>query len=76
MESNGIYTLIILSLSIITFYDMITGISDDENRIWIIVGNRSANGGLFHEILDVHEGLLLRLLPLEFDILLDESREK
>jgi hypothetical protein len=76
MESGGTYTLIVLSLSIITSYGMIAGISDDENRIWVIVGNRSANGGLFHETLDIHEDLLLRLLPLEFDTLLDESREE
>jgi hypothetical protein len=55
---------------------MITDINDDENRIWVIVGNRSVDGGLFHEILDIHKDLLLYLLPLEFDILLDKSGEK
>jgi hypothetical protein len=76
MESDGIYTLIILSLSVIISYDIITDISDDEDRIWIIVGNGSVNGSLFHETLDIHEYSLLYLLPLEFDIFLDESGEK
>jgi hypothetical protein len=76
MESSGIYTLIVLSLSVITSYDIIAGVSNDEDRIWVIVGNRSVDGGLFHETLDIHEGLLLYLLPLEFDIFLDESGEE
>jgi hypothetical protein len=76
MESGGMYTLIVLSLPVITSYDMIADISDDEDRIWVIVGNRSVDGGLFHEALDIHEGLLLHLLPLEFDIFLDESGEE
>jgi hypothetical protein len=76
MESGGMYTLIVLSLPVITSYDMITGVSDDEDRIWVIVGNQSADGGLFHEALDVHEGLLLHLLPLEFDTFLGESGEE
>jgi hypothetical protein len=76
MESGGIHTLIIPSLSIITSYDMITGISDDEDRIWVIVGNGSVNGSLFHETLDIHEYSLLYLLPLEFDIFLGESGEE
>jgi hypothetical protein len=76
MESGGIYTLIVPSLSVITSYGMITDISDDEDRIWVIVGNGSANGSLFHETLDVHECSLLCLLPLEFDIFLGESGEE
>jgi hypothetical protein len=76
MESGGIYTLIVLSLSIITSYDMITDISDDEDRIWVIVGNGSVNGSLFHETLDIHEYSLLYLLSFEFDIFLDKSREE
>jgi hypothetical protein len=76
MESDGIYTLIIFSLSIIISYDMITDINDDENRIWVIVGNRSIDGGLFHEMFDIHEDLLLYLLSFEFDIFLDESGEE
>jgi hypothetical protein len=51
MESDGTYTLIILSLSVIISYDIITDISDDEDRIWVIVGNGSVNGSLFHETL-------------------------
>jgi hypothetical protein len=76
MESDGIYDLIILSLSIIIFYSMITGINYDEDRLWVIVGNRSIDGGLLYEALYIHKYFLLYLLPFEFDIFLDESREK
>jgi hypothetical protein len=61
MESGGIYSLIVLFLSIITSYYMITDINDDENRIWVIIGNRSVYGGLFYETLDIHEYFLLRV---------------
>ena len=70
------YGLIVLSLPVITSYDMITDVSDDEDRIWVIVGNRSVDGDLLHETLDIHERLLLYLLPLEFDIFLGESGEE
>jgi hypothetical protein len=76
VKAGGMYGLIVLSLPVITSYGVIAGVSDDEDRIWVIVGNRSADGGLFHEALDVHERLLLYLLPLEFDIFLDESGEE
>jgi hypothetical protein len=76
VKAGGTYGLIILSLPVIISYDVITGISDDEDRIWVIVGNRSADGGLFHEAFDVHERLLLYLLPFEFDIFLGESGEE
>jgi hypothetical protein len=76
MESGGTYDLIILSLPIITSYSMITGISDDENRLWVIIGNRSIDGDLLYEVLYIQECFLLRLLPLEFDIFLGESREE
>ena len=55
---------------------MIINISDNENRIWIIVENRSIDGGLFHEIFNIYKDLLLYLFPFEFDILLDKSGEK
>jgi hypothetical protein len=76
MESDEIYDLMILSLFIISFYDIITNINDDENRIGIIIGDRSINGSLFYESFDIHESLLLYLLPFKFDILFDEFREK
>jgi hypothetical protein len=76
MESDGIYDLIILSLSVIISYSIITDISHDEDRLWVIVGNRSIDRGLLYEILYIHEYFLLYLLPLEFDIFLDESREE
>jgi hypothetical protein len=76
MESDGIYNLIILFLSIIISYNMITDISDNEDRLWVIVGNQSVDGGLLYEILYIYEYFLLYLLPLEFDIFLDKSREK
>jgi hypothetical protein len=76
MESGGMYDLMILSLSIISFYDIITGVDDDENGIGIIIKDRSINGGLFYESFDIHEYFLLYLLSLKFDILFDESREK
>jgi hypothetical protein len=76
MESGGAYGLIILSLSVIISYSMITDISDDENRLWVIVGNRSIDGGLLYEVFYIQECFLLRLLPLEFDIFLGESREE
>jgi hypothetical protein len=74
MKSGGMYDLIILSLPVITSYSVIIGISDDENRIRVIIEDRSIYGGLFYEAFDIHESLLLRVLPLEFDIFLDESR--
>jgi hypothetical protein len=55
---------------------MIININNDENRIWIMIENRLIDGDPFHEIFDIHEDLLLYLLPFEFDILLDESREE
>jgi hypothetical protein len=76
MESGGAYGLVILSLPVITSYSVIAGISDDENRLWVIVGNRSVDGGLLYEALYVQECFLLRLLPLEFDTFLGESREE
>jgi hypothetical protein len=76
VKAGGIYDLVILSLSIIISYSMITDVSDDENRIWIIVRDRSVYGSLFYEALDIQEYLLLCILPLEFDIFLDESREE
>jgi hypothetical protein len=76
VKAGGMYSLIVLSLPVITSYDMITGVSDDEDRIWVIVGNRSVDGGLFHKALDIHERLLLYLLPLEFDTFLGESGEE
>jgi hypothetical protein len=74
MKSDGIYDLIILFLSIIIFYNIITDINDDENRIRVIIEDRSVYKDLFYEIFDIHENLLLYILPLEFDIFLDESR--
>jgi hypothetical protein len=76
MESGGVYGLIILSLSIIISYSMITDISHDEDRLWVIVGNRLIDRGLLYEMLYIHEYFLLYLLPLEFDIFLGESREE
>jgi hypothetical protein len=76
VKAGGIYGLIILSLSIITSYSVIAGVSDDENRIWVIIGNRSIYGSLFYEALDIHEYFLLYILPLEVDIFLDKSREE
>jgi hypothetical protein len=76
VKAGGTYGLIILSLPVIISYNMITDVSDDENRIWVIVGNRSVYGSVFYETLDIHESLLLRVLPFEFDIFLDESREE
>jgi hypothetical protein len=76
VKAGGTYGLVILSLPVITSYSMIAGVSDDENRIWVIVRDRSAYGSLFYETLDIQEYLLLRVLPLEFDIFLDESREE
>jgi hypothetical protein len=76
MKSDGVYDLVILSLPVITSYSMIAGISHDEDRLWVIVGNRSVDGGLLYETLYIREYFLLRLLPLEFDIFLDESREE
>jgi hypothetical protein len=76
MESGGAYGLVILSLPVITSYNMITGISHDEDRLWVVVGNRSADGGLLYEALYIREYFLLCLLPLEFDIFLGESREE
>jgi hypothetical protein len=76
MKADGTYDLIILSLPIIIFYSMITDISDDENRIWVVIRDRSAYGSLFYETLDIQEYLLLYILPLEFDIFLGESREE
>jgi hypothetical protein len=55
---------------------MITDINDDENRIWVIIGNRSVYRSIFYEMLDIHKSLLLYILPFEFDIFLDESREE
>jgi hypothetical protein len=76
VKAGGTYGLVILSLPIITSYSVITGVSDDENRIWVIVGNRSVYRSIFYEALDIHESLLLCILPFEFDIFLDESREE
>jgi hypothetical protein len=76
MESDGVYDLIILFLSIITSYNMITDISHDEDRLWVVVGNRSIDRDLLYEILYIHEYFLLYLLPLEFNIFLGESREE
>jgi hypothetical protein len=76
VKAGGTYGLIVLSLPVITSYGVIAGVSDDEDRIWVIIGNRSADGGLFHEALDIHEYLLLYLLPLEFDTFLGESGEE
>jgi hypothetical protein len=70
------YGLIILSLPIIISYSMIAGVSDNENRIWVVVRDRSVYGSLFYETLDIQEYLLLCVLPLEFDIFLGESREE
>jgi hypothetical protein len=70
VKSGGTHGLVI------TPNGVIAGISDDENRIWVIVGNRSAYGSPFYEALDIHEYFLLRVLPLEFDTFLDESREE
>jgi hypothetical protein len=55
---------------------MITDISYDEDRLWVIVGNRSVDGGLLYEIFYIHKYFLLYLLPFEFDIFLDKFREK
>jgi hypothetical protein len=76
MESDGAYDLIILSLPVITSYSMITGISHDEDRLWVIIGNQLIDGGLLYETLYIHEYFLLYFLPLEFDIFLGESREE
>ena len=66
----------VLSLAIISSNGVVAGIGDDENRLGIVVGNRSANRSVFYESFDVHKRLLLRLLSLEYDILLSEFREK
>jgi hypothetical protein len=76
VKSGGMYSLIILSLPVIISYDMIIDINDDEDRIWIIIEDRSVYGSPFYETLDIHESFLLRVLPVEFDIFLDESREE
>ena len=62
MESGGIYDLMILFLSVIISYDIITNISDNENRIRIIIENRSIDGDLFHKIFNISESPSLYLL--------------
>ena len=76
MEPRGTHGLVILSLAVIPSYGVVAGIGDDENRLGIIVGNRSANGGVFYELFDVHKRLLLCFLSLELDTFLSESREE
>jgi hypothetical protein len=77
MEPGGTHgLLLILSLPVISSYGVIAGVSDDEIRIRIVIGDRSANGDLFYESFDIHESLLLYLLPLEFNTLFGESREE
>ena len=66
----------VLSLAVIYSYGIVAGIGDDENRLGIVIGNRSANRSVFYESFDVHKCLLLRLLSLEYDTLLSESREE
>jgi hypothetical protein len=76
VKAGGTHGLIILSLPVIISYSVIAGVSDDENRIWVVVRDRSAYGSLFYEALDIQEYLLLHILPLEFDTFLGESREE
>src|SRR3979490_2416680 len=76
MEPCGTHGLVVLSLAVISSYGVVAGIGNDENRLGIVIGNRSANGGVFYKSFDVHKRLLLCFLPLEFDTFLSESREK
>src|SRR3981189_1314470 len=76
MKPRGTHGLVILSLAVISSNDVVAGIGDNENRLGIVIGNRSANRSVFYESFDVHKRLLLCLLPLECDTLLSESREE
>src|SRR3981189_3490441 len=76
MKPRGTHGLVILSLAVISFNGVVADIGDNENRLGIVVENRSANRSVFYESFDVHKRLFLRLLPLECDILLSEFREK
>jgi hypothetical protein len=76
MKPSGTHGLVILSLAVISSYGVVAGIGDNENRLGIVVGNRSANRSVFYKSFDVHKCLLLRLLPLEYDTLLSKSREE
>jgi hypothetical protein len=76
VKAGGTHDLIVLSLPVIISYGVIAGVSDDEDRIWVIVGDRSVYGSPFYEALDIHESFLLRVLPVEFDTFLGESREE
>ena len=76
MKLRETHDLVIHFLVVISFYSVVTGIGDDENRLGIVVGNRSANRSVFYKSFDVHKCLLLSLFSLEYDTLLSESREE
>src|SRR3981189_269443 len=76
MEPCGTHSLVVLSLAVISSYGVVTGIGDNEDRLRIIVGNRSANRGVFNESFDILKCLLLCFLPHEIDAFLSESREE
>ena len=76
MKLHETHGLVILFLAVISFYDVVADIGDNENRLGIVVENRLANRSVFYKSLDVHKRLLLRLLSLEYDTLLSEFREE
>ena len=76
MEPRGTHCLVVFSLAIISFYSIVAGINDDEDRLRVVIGNWPANRCVLYKSFDVLKCLLLCFLPLEFDTFLRESREE
>ena len=75
MEACRSHRLVVLALTIVSPHCVVTGVSDNHDRIWVRIVYRLADWRVLGKELDIIESFLMTGFPFEFNALFREVRE-